>query len=95
VPAFARIQGGYYYTIVVDITWYDFYFHNLLAEAHYIPGTNLFTDGYGLTNSNDMGCAPYAMGENPRQPLLRCIPGSAHTSGLPTAFKGVGYLYFP
>jgi len=96
-PAFAGIPRGSSYTILLRIIWTNFYDpNNLLAEAYYIPGTNLYWDGKyppGHWNSDDMGCAPFAQGGFYGE---RCIAGVFAAFGLPR-FNGydVGYLYFP
>ncbi len=95
-PAFWNLPRNSNYTIVVWVNWYDFYTGQLLATANYIPGTNLFPDILGSTNSDDMGCAYYAMGIYPWQSVVRCVPGITYAAGLPgTNLLKVGYLHFP
>ncbi len=84
-PVFYGLPGGYFYTVVVTISWLNSSTRNLLARASYIPGTD---------PSVDIGCAKWASGSLPQQPVVRCIPDISFALGLPTNQVYVGDLYF-
>jgi hypothetical protein len=59
-PAFGDLPQGRYYTVVIRVTWRDYYSNSLLAQADYYPA-----------GSADIGCAAYAQtGVHP----TRCYP---------------------
>jgi hypothetical protein len=59
-PAFANLPQGRYYTVVIRVTWRDYYSNSVLAQADYYPA-----------GSSDIGCAAYA--QNNVHPT-RCYP---------------------
>jgi hypothetical protein len=87
-PAFAGIisDQDYGFTIVVRITWTNFYPpHQILGQADYIPAP----PGPGSYPwDGDIGCVPYTALPS----IARCKTSYYYTTGLPTDQPYVGYL---
>jgi hypothetical protein len=89
--AFSGIKSDqdYAFTIVVRITWSNFYPpYQVLAIADYIPAPPI-PGGLNFIQG-DIACVPFTTGS-----LDRCRTNYWYTTGLPTDQPYVGYLKFP